>query len=87
LFERAFRELNPGNDERFARSHEGPSCEMFRHRCQRRRVAAADVLGERGADGLADFCGGQCHAAKMALNGGRGKQKPGPGGSKKRLKL
>jgi hypothetical protein len=32
------------------------------------RVAAADVLGEREADGGADFCGGQFHAVKVKAN-------------------
>jgi len=42
---------------------------------QRRRIAAADVLGEGGSNGLTDFCGGQFHAAKMASNERQGKAK------------
>lgn len=74
--ERHFREFNPGDDQRLARAHDCVRREIFRHRRQRRRVAAADVLDERRLNGLADFFDGQFHAAKMAANGNAGKQNP-----------
>jgi hypothetical protein len=70
-----FGKIETGDDERFARAHDG-----FGHRVcwncgQRGRVAAADVLGERGPDGLADFFGGQFHADKMTAGAKRKSKK------------
>ena len=79
--------IQSGDDERFARPHDGMRRQISRHGGQRRRVAAADVLGERGLDGGADFCGGQFHAVKMTANRNRGKGKIAADGWKKRLKL
>jgi len=53
-----FGKFDSGDNQRFARAHDGAGREICRNGCQRRRVAAADVLGERGLDGLADFFGG-----------------------------
>jgi hypothetical protein len=66
--ERRFRKSDSRDDERFARAHDGFGRRVCGDGCQRRRVAAADVLGEREADGGADFCGGQFHAVKVKAN-------------------
>ena len=48
-------EIEAGDDERFARAHDGFERQAFRHGGARRHVAAADVLGQRAFDGGADF--------------------------------
>ena len=53
--ERGFGKVQPGDDQRFARAHDGFECLRFWHGGERRHVAAADVLGQRGFDGGADF--------------------------------
>ena len=68
-------EIESGDDERFARPHDGFGRHVRWNSCQRRGVAAADILGKCGADGSADFCGGQFHAVKMKVKGKRGKEK------------
>jgi len=75
--ERDFRKSNSRDDERLARPHDGFGRRVCRNGCQSCRVAAADVLGERGADGGVDFCGGQFHAAKMDANQNAEKQNSG----------
>ena len=73
--ESGFGEIQAGNDERFARPHDGFGRRVRWNSCQRRGVAAADILGKCGADGSADFCGGQFHAVKMKVKGKWGKEK------------
>jgi hypothetical protein len=41
--------------------------ELHRHRCQRRRVAPANVFGQRLLHGGADFSLGQFHIARMGV--------------------
>ncbi len=69
-----FRKIQSGDDERLARTHDGAGCHVCGNGSQRRRVAAADVLGEGGLDGLMDFFRGQFHAVKMKAKGKWGKE-------------
>ena len=73
--ESGFGEIEPGDDERFTRAHDGPGRRGFGHGGECRRVAAADVLGQRGLHGASDFCSGQFHAVKMKANGKWEKEK------------
>jgi hypothetical protein len=67
--------IESGHDERFPRAQDGPGRRGFGHGGKRRGVAAADVLGKGGLDGLADFCGGQFHTVRMKANGKGEKEK------------
>jgi hypothetical protein len=82
--ERGFGKIESGDDQRFTRAQDRFGRRGFGDGGERCRVTAADVLGQGGLDGAADFCGGQFHAAKMKVNGKREKKKQA---WRKRLKL
>ena len=73
--ERGFGKIESGHDQRFARAQDRAGRRGCGHGGERRGVAAADVLGQRGLDGATNFCGGQFHAAKMKAKGKREKEK------------
>ena len=74
--EGGFSEFNSCDDKRFARAQAREGYCVLRNGGERGHVAAAEVFGERGADGAANFSDGQFHTAKMTANHGAGKQKP-----------
>jgi hypothetical protein len=81
---RGFGKIESGNDQRLARAQDRFGRRGFGYGGERRRVAAADVLGQGGLDGATNFCGGRFHAVKMKANGKREKEKRA---WRKRLKL
>src|SRR6266568_4339596 len=71
-----FGEFKTSHDEWFAGAHECSGRRGGRHGGERGRVAAADVLVQRGANGAADFfrCGA-LHGASMVTPANTGKKK------------
>ena len=63
-----FSERQTGNGERLTGVHERDGLRIHGDSGKRGHVATAEVFGERGADGAADFCGGKFHADKMTAH-------------------